>query len=70
MGWRSSASLGGAATNLMANIAGSEFGGRFAAATFLGFASPTIKTAAGILNLGFENDPIYKAINGYATSAL
>ena len=60
------ASLGGAATNLMANIAGSEFGGRFAAATFVGFASPIIKTAAGILNLGFENDPIYKAINGYA----
>ena len=32
----------------------------------MGFASPIIKTAAGILNLGFENDPIYKAINGYA----
>ena len=60
------ASLGGAATNLLADIAGSEFGGRFAAATFVGFASPIIKTAAGILNLGFENDPIYKAINGYA----
>jgi Domain of unknown function (DUF4214)/RTX calcium-binding nonapeptide repeat (4 copies) len=60
------ASLGGAATNLLANIAGSEFGGQFAAATFVGFASPIIKTAAGILNLGFENDPIYKAINGYA----
>ena len=60
------ASLGGAATNLMANIAGSEFGGRFAAATFVGFASPIIKTAAGILNVGFENDPIYKVINNYA----
>ena len=60
------ASLGGAATNLLADIAGSEFGGRFAAATFVGFASPIIRTAAGILNLGFENDPIYKAINGYA----
>jgi Ca2+-binding RTX toxin-like protein len=50
----------------MANIAGSAFGGRFAAATFVGFASPIISTAAGILNLGVENDPIYKAINGYA----
>ena len=50
----------------MADIAGSAFGGRFAAATFVGFASPIIRTAAGILNLGFENDPIYKAINGYA----
>jgi len=60
------ASLGGGATNLMANIAGSAFGGAFAAATFVGFASPNISTAAGILNVGFENDPIYKALNGYA----
>ncbi len=60
------ASLGGGATNLLADIAGSAFGGRFAAATFLGIASPVIKTASGILNLGFENDPIYKGINNYA----
>jgi hypothetical protein len=59
-------SLGGGATNLLADIAGDAFGGRFAAATFVGFASPIISTAAGILNLGFENDPVYKAINGYA----
>jgi len=63
------ASLGGGATNLMAAIAGSAFGGAYAAATFVAFASPNIKTAAGILNLGFENDPIYKALNGYADSA-
>src|SRR3954454_4011240 len=60
------ASLGGGATNLMAEIAGSAFGGRFAAATFVGIASPIIKTAAGILNIGFENDPVYKGINNYA----
>jgi Ca2+-binding RTX toxin-like protein len=60
------ASLGGGATNLMADIAGSAFGGRFAVATFVGIASPVIKTAAGILNIGFENDPVYKGINGYA----
>jgi len=59
-------SLGGGATNLMANIASSAFGGAFAAATFVGFASPNISTAAGILNVGFENDPIYKALNGYS----
>jgi hypothetical protein len=60
------ASLGGGATNLMADIAGSAFGGRFAAATFVGIASHVIKTAAGILNIGFENDPVYKGIDGYA----
>ena len=60
------ASLGGGATNLMAAIAGSAFGGAFAAATFVAFASPNIRAAQGILNLGFENDLIYKAINDYA----
>src|SRR5262245_44811085 len=49
------ASLGGGATNFMADIAGSAFGGAFASATFVGFASPVISTAAGILNFGFEN---------------
>ena len=60
------ASLGGGATNEMANIAGSQFGGEFSSATFVAFASPTISTANGILNLGFEKDPIYKALDGYA----
>src|SRR5262249_7005838 len=60
------ASLGGGATNLMAAIAGSAFDRAFAAATFAAFASPNISTAAGILNVGFENDPVFKAINGYA----
>src|SRR5262249_42954372 len=59
------ASLGGGATNQMANIAGSQYGGKFAAATFVAFASPNITTANGILNVGFENDPIYKALTGY-----
>lgn len=63
------ASLGGAATNLMANIAGSQYGGEFASATFVAFASPLIGTANGILNIGFENDYVYRAINGYRDSS-
>ena len=59
------ASLGGGATNQMANIAGSQYGGKFASAIFVAFASPVISTANGIFNLGFENDPIYKALNGH-----
>ena len=31
----------------------------------MAFASPNISTANGILNVGFENDPIYKAVSGY-----
>jgi Ca2+-binding RTX toxin-like protein len=29
------------------------------------FASPIISNANGILNVGFENDPVYRALNGY-----
>src|SRR5262249_5905998 len=43
------ASLGGGATNQMADIAGSQYGGKFAAAHFVAFASPDISTANGIL---------------------
>ena len=31
----------------------------------MAFASPNISTANGILNIGFENDPVYKALSGY-----
>ncbi len=60
------ASLGGGATNLMANIAGSQYGGEFAFAKFVAFASPLVGTAGAVFNIGFENDPVYKAINGYS----
>jgi Ca2+-binding RTX toxin-like protein len=59
------ASLGGGATNLMAKIAATAFEGRFADATFVAFASPNITNAQGILNIGFENDPVYKAVGLY-----
>jgi Ca2+-binding RTX toxin-like protein len=60
------ASLGGGAVNQMADIASSEYAGRFAAAQFVAFASPIISNANGILNVGFENDPIYKTLENYS----
>jgi Ca2+-binding RTX toxin-like protein len=59
-------SLGGGAVNQMADIAPYEYAGRFAAAQFVAFASPTIANANGILNFGFENDPIYKVLENYS----
>src|SRR6266540_1249720 len=59
-------SLGGGAVNQMADIASYEYAGRFAAAQFVAFASPTIANANGILNFGFENDPIYKVLENYS----
>jgi Ca2+-binding RTX toxin-like protein len=60
------ASLGGGAVNQIADIASSEYAGRFAAAQFIAFASPIISNANGILNVGFENDPIYKSLENYS----
>lgn len=62
------ASLGGGAANQMASIAATAYGGVFAAAKFVAFASPNISNASGILNFGFENDPIYRGINGHGDS--
>jgi Ca2+-binding RTX toxin-like protein len=59
-------SLGGGAVNQMADIASDEYAGRFAAAQFVAFDSPTIVNANGILNFGFENDPIYKVLENYS----
>ena len=56
------ASLGGGATNQMAAIAANSYGGYFDDSTFVAFAAPNISNANGILNIGLENDPIYKAV--------
>lgn len=56
------ASLGGGATNLMAKIAATQYGGVYSHATFVAFASPVISNASGILNFGVENDPVYKSV--------
>ncbi|HEX2136232.1 MAG TPA: hypothetical protein VHG30_10060 [Microvirga sp.] len=59
------ASLGGGAANLLADIASTAYGGKFANATFVAFASPNVSNATGVVNIGFENDPVYKALEYY-----
>ncbi|MEE2950259.1 MAG: DUF4214 domain-containing protein [Pseudomonadota bacterium] len=59
------ASLGGGAVNLMARVADNDYGGRFADARFVAFASPNITSENGILNVGFSNDPVYRLLAGY-----
>jgi len=62
------ASLGGGAVNNLARIADGSYGGKFANATFVAFASPNVTDANGIVNIGFENDPVFKAIEAYGNS--
>jgi Ca2+-binding RTX toxin-like protein len=63
------ASLGGGAVNNLADIADTAYGGKFANATFVAFASPNISGANGIVNVGFENDRVYKALGAYQDHA-
>lgn len=63
------ASLGGGATNLLADVAATAYGGKFANATFVAFASPNISNASRIANIGFENDPVFKALGSYGNFA-
>ncbi len=53
-------SLGAGAANQLADIATIKYDGRYASAKFVAFASPKITDSNGILNIGFENDPVYK----------
>jgi NOL1/NOP2/fmu family ribosome biogenesis protein len=63
------ASLGGGAANQLADIAGSAYGGKFANASFVGFASPNVSSSSRIMNFGFENDPVFKMVTSYADSS-
>ncbi|WP_425040533.1 lipase family protein [Primorskyibacter sp. S187A] len=63
-------SLGGAAANLLRNVASSRYDGVFDDADFVAFAAPTMSTNPSILNVGFMNDWVFKAFyaNGGLTS--
>jgi Ca2+-binding RTX toxin-like protein len=59
------ASLGGAAANMLAEIAATEYP-ELTAAKYFGFAPLFVSEKEGIFNFGFENDPYYKSQNGYS----
>lgn len=63
------ASLGGGAANQLADIASTAYGGKFANAKFVAFASPNIARSSNIMNFGFENDPVFKVLKGYQDGA-
>lgn len=55
-------SLGAAAANILRNVADSRYGGAFSDASFVAFASPKISGNSDILNIGMDNDWIFKRI--------
>jgi Ca2+-binding RTX toxin-like protein len=57
-------SLGGLAVNSMADLSGGKWGGFFADSNYIAYASPTQSSTDKVLNVGYENDPVFRALDG------
>ncbi|AZF00187.1 Lipase [Pseudomonas orientalis] len=57
-------SLGGLAVNSMADLSESQWSGFYKDANYLAYASPTQSTGDKVLNVGYENDPVFRALDG------
>ncbi len=58
-------SLGGLAVNSTAALSDSQWNGFFSNSHYVAYASPSQYEEGGkVLNIGFENDPVYRALNG------
>lgn len=55
-------SLGAGAANQLANVASEEYNGVFSDAYFVTFATPIVSSSNNILNIGHENDLVFKGV--------
>lgn len=59
-------SLGGLAVNSLADLSGEKWGGFFQDSNYIAYASPTQGSSDKVLNIGYENDPVFRALDGSA----
>jgi Ca2+-binding RTX toxin-like protein len=57
-------SLGGLAVNSLADLSTNKWGGFFKDSNYIAYASPTQSTTDKVLNVGYENDPVFRALDG------
>ncbi|WP_213939515.1 polyurethanase [Pseudomonas sp. dw_612] len=62
-------SLGGLGVNSVAELSGDNWGGFFKGANYVAFASPTQSVSTNVLNIGYENDPVFRALDGTTFSS-
>ncbi|THF34562.1 polyurethanase [Pseudomonas atacamensis] len=62
-------SLGGLAVNSMADLSGGKWDGFFADSNYIAYASPTQSSGDKVLNIGYENDPVFRALDGSTFSS-
>ncbi|TNF82645.1 polyurethanase [Pseudomonas sp. ICMP22404] len=59
-------SLGGLAVNSMADLSAGKWSGFYNSANYVAYASPTQSGTDKVLNIGYENDPVFRALDGSA----
>ncbi|MFC6336625.1 polyurethanase [Pseudomonas sp. CCM 7891] len=57
-------SLGGLAVNSMADLSNDKWSGFYKDANYLAYASPTQSAGDKVLNIGYEQDPVFRALEG------
>ncbi|MCQ6256623.1 polyurethanase [Pseudomonas sp. Q11] len=57
-------SLGGLAVNSLADLSASQWSGFYSSANYIAYASPTQSSTDKVLNIGYENDPVFRALDG------
>lgn len=63
-------SLGGLGVNSVAELSANNWGGFFKDANYIAFASPTqSSTGNNVLNIGYENDPVFRVLDGTTFSS-
>ena len=61
-------SLGGLAVNSLADLSADHFSGFYQDASYIAYASPTQSSTDKVLNIGYENDPVFRALDGSSFS--
>ncbi|MCK6188186.1 lipase [Pseudomonas sp. EYE_354] len=57
-------SLGGLAVNSLADLSSGKWAGFCRDANYIAYASPTQSSSDNVLNIGYENDPVFRALDG------
>ena len=57
-------SLGGLAVNSLADLSSGKWSGFYSDANYIAYASPTQSSTDKVLNIGYENDPVFRALEG------
>ncbi|WP_447790709.1 polyurethane esterase [Pseudomonas farris] len=57
-------SLGGLAVNSLADLSSEKWSGFYQESNYIAYASPTQSSSDKVLNIGYENDPVFRALDG------